>query len=92
MYVNDPFDLTVPPSIESNIEIEEPRDSKDFFWDDVVYWPDTVSYHQGLHTDICRFDEAGNHTQMSKKCPHFDPEDEEGRRITKGWTAQSSGN
>lgn len=87
-WVNDPYDLAQPPVLEKDIETEEPRDSKDFFWDDITYWPDTAHYHQGIHTDVCRFDDEGNHTHMAENCPHYDEYDEMGRRIVPGWTAQ----
>jgi hypothetical protein len=82
-------DLAVPPTVEEiELQEEEPADPKDKFWEEVDYHPDTVGYYQGFHTEVCRFDEQGNHTQMAKNCPHFEAADEEGPRIRQGWTVQ----
>lgn len=90
MYVNDPSEKAHLPELEQSQELlEEPRHYRDFFWDDQPL--DTgrhVGYHRSLHTQVCRFDQEGNHLTIAKNCPHFDISDEEGRRIQKGWTVQ----
>lgn len=90
-WLTDPYQLAQPPSVEEDIEPEEPPGPDYYFWDegrDSLISPDTVSHHQGIHVDTCRFDDEGNHTQMAKHCPHFNQEDEEGKRIMTGWTVQ----
>jgi hypothetical protein len=92
-YVNDPFELTLEPTLEDKgMEFEEPRDYHEFFHDDR---PAPGSYfasrEYGIQTQVCRFDSSGDHVTMAKDCPHFNAEDEEGKVIRKGWTVQSNG-
>jgi len=89
MYINDPFDKAIPPSLEEVILDDEPRDYHEYFWDEYVERGQRVSRKQKLYTQVCRFDQNGDHITMAKDCPHFDAEDEEGRRIRPGWTVQS---
>lgn len=89
MYVNDPHEKAALPEVVSDLEFEEARDYHEFFYDDLPQpGGKYTGYHWGFHTDICRFDEQGRHTQMADNCPHFDLEDEEGKRILPGWTVQ----
>lgn len=91
MYVNDPSEKALLPEIFKPAEdiLEEPRHYSEFFYDDQ---PEPgmrmAGYSHGLHTQICRFDQEGNHVTMAKDCTHFDQADEEGPKIQKGWTAQ----
>lgn len=89
MYVSDPFDKIFPPHLIDNpIEDDEPRDYHDFFWDDITQGSNHIQgSRRTLHTQVCKFVD-GVHTQMARDCPHFNMEDEEGRLIQKGWTAQ----
>lgn len=91
MYLNDPDELSLPPVLEQMIEEEEPRPPEDFFWDDVPHslYDRHLPFHQGIHVDACRFNDKGEHVHMAKNCPHYDTEDEEGRRIQQCWTVQS---
>lgn len=91
-YVNDPVELAYPPVLEDkNIESEEPRDYHEFFYDDLPYsFSRSVDHETGIHTDVCRFDDSGNHVLISGKCPHFDIEDEEGKIVKPGWTVQQN--
>lgn len=94
----DPFlDLTALPQREQQeIELEEPQDPENEFWEEAGDAGDAVSggyhagYHQPFHVDVCHFDEAGEHTHIADKCPHFNAEDEEGPRIRQGWTIQQN--
>lgn len=90
-YVNDPSELALLPIPESEIyEDEEPRDYHEYFHDDVppAGYAQT-GYPEFLYTEVtCHFNELGEHTYMSRNCPHFDMEDQEGRRIRKNWTVQ----
>lgn len=92
MYLIDPFDKIFPPALEQAPEEfleDEPRDYHEFFWDEAVERGHHVDPRgKTLYTEICRFDQDGNHITMAKHCPHFDPEDEEGRKIRTGWTVQ----
>lgn len=93
MYINDPFDKMIPPKLENSEEIdleEGPRDYHEFFWDEAIERGRYIERAPGktLYTEICRFDSQGNHLTMAKNCPHFDPEDEEGRKIRTDWTVQ----
>jgi hypothetical protein len=91
----DPFlDLTALPQREQQeIELEEPQDPENEFWEeagDAVSGGYNAGYHQPFHVDVCHFDEAGEHTHIADKCPHFNAEDEEGPRIRQGWTIQQN--
>lgn len=90
-YINDPYELMLEPQLISEIEFEEPRDYHEFFYDDL---PEPGSkyteWHRGIHSSICVFDEHGQHVYMSDDCPHFESEDEEGKRIKQGWTVQQN--
>lgn len=91
MYLEDPFEKTLPPKREIPVEEEEikPRDYREYFWDDQpASGPYFAGPPQRLHTHICRFDEEGNHISMSDRCPHFNESDEVGKQIRKGWTVQ----
>jgi len=90
MYVNDPFALAEPPVLEEEEFFEdEPRDYHDFFGDDIVFYPHKYAGQgYGAQAQVCKFDDAGNHYQMAKDCPHYDAVDEEGPRIVPGWTVQ----
>jgi len=90
-YVNDPSELALLPEKISVVEEEEPRDYHEFFYDDI---PAEGGRYAGspemLYTEVtCHFNELGEHIYMSPKCPHFDMEDEEGRRVNPSWTVQS---
>jgi hypothetical protein len=88
-WITDPHDLAKLPQLEySDLDLDEPEDPDDKFWEEVNNLPDTVSYHQGIHVDICRFDEQGSHTVMSNNCPHYDAADELGPVVRQGWTVQ----
>lgn len=93
MYLTDPFDHMLPPVLENSDELdleEGPRDYHEFFWDEAVERGQYIPRAPGktLHTEICRFNSSGEHTTMARNCPHFDLEDEEGKRIRQGWTVQ----
>lgn len=89
MYINDPFELMLKPKLASDIEYDEPRDYHDYFWDDQQMGPPRYADDEiGIYSDICVFDSSGDHLYMAENCPHFDAEDEEGKRIVPGWTAQ----
>jgi hypothetical protein len=89
VYVNDPSDLALLPEVKQDIILEEPRDYHEFFYDDQPPHSRRFSEdHRGIYTQICRFDQEGNHVTMAKDCPHFVQSDEEGQKIQKGWTAQ----
>lgn len=91
-WVNDPHtDLTALPQLENSEEqLEERPDPTDKFWEagHTAFGGRQADYHQGLHVQMCRFDENGDHTQMAENCPHFSAEDEEGPKVMKGWTVQ----
>jgi hypothetical protein len=89
-YINDPYELTLPPQSYSEVNEEEPRHWSEFFYDDQPY-PGArfAGAPDRAYTEMCRFDEEGNHTVMAEHCPHFDEADEEGRIVRKGWTVQS---
>lgn len=91
----DPWDKTFPPINQADLEDDEeidPRYNLDgVFYGETVPGQPMASELGGKEfepVDICRFDEAGNHTFMGRACPHFDMEDEMGRTIRPGWTAQ----
>lgn len=88
-FLNDPHQLAVPPTVESEEEDEGPRDYHDFFHDDR---PEPgMNYADGgwgFHTQVCRFDKGGVHITIADDCPHFSPEDEMGKVVSKGWTVQ----
>jgi len=89
-WLPDPFQLAEAPSIaEPEIDVEEPPSNEEIFYGSIRHYPDTAGSELGIHVDACRFDEDGNHVQMAKRCPHYDAEDEQGRRIAPGWTVQS---
>ena len=89
MYVNEPSELALLPELKEEIDFEEPRDYHEFFWDDQPGDPGKyAAWHRGIHTQVCRFDPEGNHVTMARDCPHFELEDEEGKRIQEGWTVQ----
>lgn len=89
-YVNDPVELTLLPQTFDDVTEEEPRDYHEFFRDDVP--PESGKYvglPEMLYTEVtCKFNHRGEHIYMSENCPHFNMEDEEGRRIREGWTVQ----
>lgn len=89
MWMNDPFELTQAPVIKEAEELfTEPRDYHEFFWDEAIERGHHVQSNKRLHTQVCRFDEYGDHTVMARDCPHFNSDDEEGNIIRKGWTVQ----
>lgn len=89
MYVNDPNELATLPEVKREVAFEEPRDYHEFFFDDRPKPGSKFAEdHWGIHSQVCRFDSEGNHVAMAHDCPHFDLEDEQGRRIQKGWTVQ----
>lgn len=88
-YINDPSELAMSPALISDIEIEEPRDYHDYFWDDQQLGSAKYADNSyGIHVQRCVFDDSGDHLYMAKDCPHFELEDEEGPRIQQGWTVQ----
>lgn len=90
MYLPDPEQLMLKPRIlEGELDVdEEPRDYHEFFWDEAVERGRQIGPSQRLHTQVCRFDQNGIHITMAAGCPHFEMEDETGRNIQRGWTAQ----
>lgn len=92
MYGYDPYQLMEPPALAEVEEdlFEEPRDYHEFFWDEAIERGSNYvsGFSQRLHTQVCRFDKKGEHVIMARNCPHFEVEDEEGKRIRKGWTCQ----
>lgn len=92
-YVNDPSEKALLPTIlvpEEDL-LEEPRDYHEFFGDDLpaqIVEPKFAGSPYQPYTQVCRFNEDGEHTAMAYNCPHFDMEDETGRRIVDGWTVQ----
>ena len=102
MYVNDPSQLAQLPEVKKEVEFEEPRDYHEFFGDDQAkpfYLPPRPTVRSErlpnfgeeparIHTQVCRFNERGEHVSMAKDCPHFDGDDEMGKKIVQGWTAQ----
>lgn len=90
MYVNDPNELAELPARITDVELEEPRDYHEFFWDDTrnPNYGRGADNHWGIHTQVCRFNERGEHIGMAQDCPHFDIADEEGKKIQEGWTVQ----
>lgn len=91
MYVNDPFELAQLPVREEDqfAEEDEGPSLEDIFFEHHVIPHSSVGFDIGAHTGVCRLDGDGNHTYMDKNCQHFEAEDEEGKRIAKGWTVQS---
>jgi len=88
-WLPDPYMLAQGPTVEEEeLELEGPPTPEEIFHESIRHYPDSVGYSRGIHTDVCRFDESGNHTQMAKNCPHYDPEDEEGPKVNPGWTVQ----
>jgi hypothetical protein len=69
--------------------LEEPRDPRESFWDEVKDEGRYVGQKHRLYTQVCRFNQKGLHTVMAKNCPHFKGEDETGRSVRDGWTVQS---
>lgn len=94
MYLNDPFDLLLEPRLEGWDEVEEdedgPPDYEEIFYTESRFRPGTLPYHNNFATDVCRFNDSGEHTTMAKNCPHFESHDEEGPRIRQGWTVQQN--
>lgn len=88
--MNDPNDLAQLPTVKQDIELEEPRDYHEFFWDDArnPNYGKSPDSHWGIHTQVCRFNERGEHVVIARDCPHYDQSNEEGPQIQKGWTAQ----
>jgi hypothetical protein len=88
--VNDPNELALLPEVISEVELGEPRDYHEFFWDDTrdPNFGRSVDYHLGIHTQVCRFNGRGEHIVMAKDCPHFVESDEEGKKVIPNWTAQ----
>lgn len=93
MYVNDPYDKIQPP-----VNLTEPEEEEilipsldSAFWDEIPSPQEKSAGTESfpLHVDVCRFDEAGNHTLIADNCPHFVESDELGRNIKSGWTVQS---
>jgi hypothetical protein len=89
MYGYDPFELAQPPELIKEEPEEEIRDYHDLFWEEAIERGRYVSGDEFLHTQICRFNKDGEHITMAKDCPHFNIDDEEGKRIKPGWTVQS---
>jgi hypothetical protein len=88
-WLTDPYQLAQPPTVEqTEVEIEEPPSNEEIFHESIRHYPDTVGHGFGFHTEVCRFDESGNHTAMADNCPHFNAEDETGKQIQPGWTVQ----
>jgi len=88
--INDPFELMLGVKPPQQPEPEDPADERrKLFHSQIRYHPDDTGYQHNLATDICRFDERGQHVQMAKNCPHYAQQDEEGPRIQQGWTVQS---
>lgn len=89
-YVDDPYALARQPELISDESLfREPRDYHEFFWDDQQMQETRYAESDmGIHTDICVFRD-GHHVYMADGCPHFEPEDEQGRIIRQGWTVQS---
>lgn len=92
-YVNDPSELALLPEMEEDLQLEEPRDYHEFFHDDLqgLNMSPTVGWQRGINTQVCRFNSSGEHIAMAEDCPHFDMEDELGKRIRPGWTVQQNG-
>lgn len=91
-YVNDPSELALLPELENtDLDLDEPEDYHDKFWEEYQPSGRPVGYQPLIHTQVCRFNpKTGEHTQMAKDCPHFDTEDQEGQRINPSWTVQQS--
>lgn len=88
-WLTDPFQLAQPPTVEEQeIELEVPPSNEEIFHESIRHYPDTVGHDHGIHIQVCRFDELGNHTSIAENCPHFSIEDEQGKQIQPGWTAQ----
>lgn len=89
-WLTDPYQLAQPPTVEEVIDEDEEAlpSLEDTFHESIRHYPDSVGHQRGIHVDVCRFDETGNHTQMAGNCPHFEAEDEQGMRIQPGWTVQ----
>lgn len=90
-YVNDPSEKALLPTILVPEEelLAEPRDYHEFFYDDLPkYDPKFAGSPYQPYTQVCVFDEEGNHTSMAHNCPHYDMEDETGRKIRGSWTVQ----
>lgn len=90
-YVNDPSELALLPELVSDIPVEAVRDYHEFFYDEAVERGRYTSDYERAYTQVCRFDENGDHVMMAKDCPHFEAEDEMGKVIRKGWTVQQNG-
>lgn len=89
-YVYDPIALVQHPTIKQAEGLpDEPRDYHEFFWEEAIERGRHVQGRERLYTEVCRFDENGDHTVMAKNCPHFDSEDEEGKITRPGWTVQN---
>lgn len=91
MFVNDPSELALPPKQISVVELEEPRDYHEFFWEEAIERGRYTGRPDRGYTQVCRLDSHGEHVTMARDCPHFDLEDEMGRRINPGWTVQQNG-
>ena len=87
-FVNDPWDKAIPPKGVSTIEEVATRDYHEFFWDEAVQRSLSVGKPQRAYTQVCRFNEAGEHISFARDCPHFNQEDEMGRPVRKGWSVQ----
>lgn len=95
-WVNDPHELALLPELEkSDVSFEEAPDPQQEFWEeagDSVFSGYDAAYHQEIiaHRRVCVFDYNGNHVQMSESCPHFDAVDEQGPKVSAGWTVQNN--
>jgi hypothetical protein len=88
MYIGDPTELMLPPKLVQDIDLSEPRDYHEFFWDEAVQRGQYAGPAGRAHTQVCRFDDQGDHVTMAKDCPHYEVEDEMGKHIPRGWTVQ----
>jgi hypothetical protein len=88
--INDPHELALLPEREQAQELfEEPRPYKDFFYDDHAPASGRETGHvRGIHTQVCRFNQQGEHAYVADDCPHGSMEDEQGRIMPPGWTVQ----
>jgi hypothetical protein len=93
MFINDPSELALEPKLEGWDQVNEEETEPDYdeiFHSESHFIPGNLPYHNSFAVDMCRFDENGNHAQMGKNCPHYEQTDEEGPRITPGWTIQQN--
>ena|SRR5271170_7201974 len=95
-WVNEPSDLAQLPQLEqSDVFDDEPQDPQQEFWEEIgdpVLTGYNAAYHREIitHRRVCVFDDNGNHIQMSESCPHYESSDEEGLRVSPGWTVQNN--